>query len=155
MADVKLVQEIVNQQINSEKEFVVDITISSGNRIMILIDSDEGLTIDRCVKVSRAVEQALDRDSEDFELEVSSPGLSEPFKVKRQYQKNIGRKVEIITTAGQKVTGLLLSADNNGFILETEQMLKLEGKKRKELVVSNAEYNYTDVKSVKIVISFR
>ncbi|MDD4385407.1 MAG: ribosome assembly cofactor RimP [Bacteroidales bacterium] len=155
MISKERIESIISECIDSEKEFVVDITISASNNILVLIDSDEGISIDRCVKVSRAIEQNLDRDEEDFELEVSSAGLSSPLKVVRQYKKNLGRLLNVIPIEGEKVTGKLVDVNENDFTIEVEEMVKEEGKKRKELLVRKVTFAYKDLKSAKIVISFR
>ncbi|MDD3566817.1 MAG: ribosome assembly cofactor RimP [Bacteroidales bacterium] len=155
MIDKKLVESIVNEQLNPNEEFVVDITVSASNKIMVLLDGDNGITIDRCVKVSRAIEQSFDRDEEDFELEVASAGLSESLRLPRQYKKNVGRSLEVVKSDGQKLKGLLLSANDSTLALEVESMVKPEGKKRKEKVVEQFEIPYTEVKSAFVVISFR
>lgn len=155
MIDKKLVEEIVNEQLNPDEEFVVDISVSASNKIIVLLDGDNGITIDRCVKVSRAVEQSFDREEEDFELEVASAGLSESLRLPRQYMKNVGRSLEVVKSDGQKLKGLLLSANDSSLVLEIESMVKPEGKKRKEKVVEQFDIPYTDVKSAFVVISFR
>jgi ribosome maturation factor RimP len=155
MIDVEIVRSIVNQQLDPIKEFIVDLTISSSNKIFVLIDGDEGLTIDRCVKISRAIEQELDREREDFELEVSSPGLSMPLKVERQFHKNIGRDVELVLITDEKYIGKLISASKEGFSIEIKELVKSEDKKRKELIIRKIDLLYSDVISTKIVISFR
>lgn len=155
MIDKKRVSDIVAAQLDPVREFVVDLTISGSNKIMILIDGDDGITIDRCVAVSRAVQKALDDDGENFELEVSSPGLTEPFKVIRQYLKSIGRILRVELLAGGAVEGKLLAADDERFSLEVQELVKEEGKKRKVLVTRTVDLFYTDVKTAKKVISFR
>lgn len=155
MIDKKLVEEIVNEQLNPDEEFVVDISVSASNKIIVLLDGDNGITIDRCVKVSRAVEQSFDREEQDFELEVASAGLSESLRLPRQYKKNVGRSLEVVKSDGQKLKGLLLSANDSSLVLEIESMVKPEGKKRKEKVVEQFDIPYTDVKSAFVVISFR
>jgi ribosome maturation factor RimP len=155
MIDKKLIEDIVNQNFNSDSEFIVDISVSSANKIFVVIDSDSGITIDRCVDISRAIEQQLDRDKEDFELEVASAGLSEPLKIARQYSKNIGRNVDVVLLDGAKKTGKLLSASLDGFQIEVQEKELVEGKKRKQLVTKTLSLAYADVKSTKIVISFR
>jgi len=155
MISKQKIEHIVNEHIDPSSEYIVEVTVSASNSILVLIDSDEGISIDRCVKVSRAVEQSLDRDEEDFELEVSSAGLSSPLKVVRQYKKNIGRHLDVVTSNGQKYTGKLVEVDDNNFAIEVEEMVKPEGKKRKELVVKKMAFAYADIKSSTIVISFR
>lgn len=155
MVDKGTIETIVKEQLNPENEFIVEINISSGNKILVHIDSDLGVTIDRCVQVSKAIEQSLDRDEEDFELEVSSAGLSSPFRVVRQYQKNIGRNLDVLLNSGDKYQGKLLTANDELFTLEVEEMIIPEGKKRKEVVTRNIEFSYSDVKTAYIVVSFR
>ena len=149
------VESIVNQHINTDNEFVVEISVSSSNKIIVLIDSDDGITIDRCVLVSKAIEQSFDRDEEDFELEVSSAGLSSPLKVVRQYQKNIGRNLDVVLANGTKMQGKLLSATESSFSIEVQEKVVLEGKKRKELITKSIDLPYSDIKTAYIVVSFR
>ena len=141
------VESIVNQHINTDNEFVVEISVSSSNKIIVLIDSDDGITIDRCVLVSKAIEQSFDRDEEDFELEVSSAGLSSPLKVVRQYQKNIGRNLDVVLANGTKMQGKLLSATESSFSIEVQEKVVLEGKKRKELITKSIDLPYSDIKT--------
>lgn len=154
MIDKKTVEGIVASNLNSS-EFVVEIAVSTSNKIMVTIDSDSGITIDRCVAISRAIEQTLDREEEDFELEVASAGLSEPMKLPRQYKKNIGRTISVVSLNGEKYKGKLVEADDQKFRIEFEEKVLLEGKKRKQLVTKVLELLYTDVKSTKIEVTFR
>jgi ribosome maturation factor RimP len=155
MIDRYTIESIVNEQLNPEIEFLVEVNVSSSNRIMVVIDSEAGITIDKCVEISRYIEQKLDRDNEDFELEVASAGLSEPLKVPRQFKKNIGRNIDITLPSGLKLKGCLTDANDNSFSVETEQLIVVEGKKRKQKVVQHQTYAYTEIKSAFIVISFR
>ena len=102
----------------SEEMFIVDITVGTGNSIEVLVDSDKGISIEDCVKINRHIEQNLDRDVEDFSLEVSSPGLTQPFKHLRQYQKNIGKKVELVARSGEKEEGILKSVNAMNMLIE-------------------------------------
>jgi ribosome maturation factor RimP len=97
----------------------------------------------------------LDREKEDFELQVSSPGLTESFRVKEQYLKNAGREVEIVTTDGTKRTGLLKEVKPEFVLLETSTREKVEGHKKKQLVVREHQIDYSDIKSAKVVVSFK
>ena len=101
----------------SDTMFIVDVTVGLGNAISVVIDSDEGLSIDKCIEMSRHIEHQFDREVEDFSLEVSSPGLTQPFKVLRQYQKYLGKEIEIVTGKGDKWTGILQSADEKSFFV--------------------------------------
>jgi ribosome maturation factor RimP len=155
MIDKQRVEELVLEQLNAETEFIVEVSVSAANKILVLVDSDSGITIDRCVKISRAIEQNIDREQEDYELEVSSAGLSSPLKVVRQFQKNIGRSLDVILANGEKLKGALIAASDLGFTLEVEKMVKPEGKKRKERMIEQLELQYQQVKSAQISISFR
>jgi ribosome maturation factor RimP len=134
--------------------FVVAVSVKAGNRILVSIDSNKGVTIDECGMLSKAIEQQLDREKEDFSLEVSSPGLTLPFQVIQQYQKNIGRQVEVIRKDGDKLYGTLVAAENNSFVVETKEKVISEGKKKAELVTEQISLALSEVKSTKVVINF-
>ena len=125
------------------------------NRIVIEVDSDTSVSIDFCIAMSRHIESELNRDVEDFELEVGSSGLTEPFKLTRQYVKNIGNEVEVLTCDGRKLKGILKNANEEGFILETERDVKLEGAKRKTRIKEEEQFNYQDIKYTKYLIRFK
>jgi len=147
-----VIQRLVEEKL-SDTMFIVDISVGPGNAILVNIDSDEGLSIDKCIEMSRHIEHQFDRETEDFSLEVSSPGLTQPFKVLRQYLKNLGKEVEIVTGKGDKIVGILKSADEKSFIAEIASNLKADGKKTVEL--KTVEFSYQDIKSVKLVITFK
>lgn len=133
--------------------FVVDISVSSTNVIQIFVDSFDGMTIEKCVAISRHVEHNLERDEEDFELQVSSPGLTESFKVKEQYIKYTGKEITVTTDEGEQLQGLLKETGPEGIILETESKEKIEGKK--QLIKKEHHLKYEQIKSAKAVISFK
>jgi len=108
--------------------------------------------VGECVEISRHIEHSLDRETEDFSLEVSSPGLSGPFKVVRQYLKNIGREVEVVTITGDKQKGVLKSVNAAGFELEAVVKEKVDGKKVE--ITKSLAFDFEQIKTVKIVISF-
>ena len=112
------IEDVISRIIKEKNAFIVDIKISTSNKINIEIDSIDGFNIDNCVEVSRLIESSLDRDVEDFELEVASAGLSESFKVIQQYQKNLGEEVETITKEGVKIKGALSNVSDDGFEIE-------------------------------------
>lgn len=149
------IRDIIAGIVEDKKAFIVDIKVSSSNKINIEMDSFVGFTIDDCVEVSRLVESRLDRDKEDFELEVASAGLSEPFKVIQQYQKNLGKEVETLTNEGLKIKGILANVSDTGFELEESKKFKAEGKKKKQDVIEKHEFSFDQVKSTKIVIRFK
>lgn len=155
MIDPALVKELVNNKLTETKNFLVDINISASNKIVIEIDSENGISITDCLLISRHVENSLDREKEDFELEVTSPGLDKPFKIFRQYLKNIGRKVASTLLSGEKVEGKLVAADevNKTISIEFEKKWK-EGKKNfKQIVIETIELS--NIKETKVVISFK
>ena len=155
MIDKKDIKEIIESFIEEKKAFIVELKVSSSNKINIEIDSNEGFSINDCVEVSRLIESKLDREKEDFELEVASAGLSEPFKVIEQYKKNLGKEVETLTNEGIKIKGILSSIKDNGFELEESKMVKVEGKKKKQNIVQKHFFFFDQVKTTKIIIKFK
>ena len=141
------------EEVMSDELFIVDITVGDGNFISVSVDSNTGISVGECVQISRHIESSLDREVEDFSLEVTSPGLSLPFKVLRQYLKNIGREVEVVTTTGEKQKGILKSANSEGFELEISAKGKVDG--AKVAVTKVLVYTFDQIKTVKIVISFK
>jgi ribosome maturation factor RimP len=154
MIDKAKIVELVSEQLD-ERMFLVDVQISATGVIRVFVDSFDGITIERCVQISRHIEGNLDREAEDFELQVSSAGLTEPFRVKEQYFKNTGRNIEILTDAGVKHTGLLKLATPDYIILETVSKEQAEGQKKKQLTVREHKLEYGDIKSAKVVVSFK
>lgn len=136
--------------------YIVDITISPTNRIAVEIDAFEGgVAIQDCVSVSRNIEHNLDRETEDFELQVSSPGLTNPFKVMPQYHKNIGSPVKVSLAEGSNIEGELVSVSEEGIVLKTEEKVRIEGKKKKELIVKEHRLKFDQIKETKKVILFK
>ena len=154
MLDKIKIEEIVKEKLDNQT-FLVDIRINKSNVIQVYVDSYEGLSINRCAEISRHLESRLDRDKEDFELQVSSPGLTESFKVREQFLKNIGREVEIITTNAVKLTGTLKKIESDFILLEVSTKEKVEGEKKKKLVTREHQIDFKDIKSAKVVISFK
>ncbi len=158
MISKKKVLELADERMNELNSglFVVDISISASNVIHLELDKSDGnVSINDCMSVSRNIEHNLDRESEDFELHVSSAGLDKPFRVLAQYIKNIGREVKLVTNDGKKHEGLLTAATAEEVTLEKSRMEKIEGKKKKELIVEQLVFPMTQIKETKIVISFK
>ena len=132
--------------------FLVDVNIRKGNHIRILIDNQEGINIEDCARISRLLESGLNSHEEDFELEVSSPGLDAPLKVFRQYLKNIDKEVDVIKKDGMKFSGKLIRIDDNGLLLETEKKLKRNN--RTDSVNMSEYFLFSDIKSTKVKINF-
>ena len=129
--------------------FMVDVKVNSANKISVEVDKPEGITIDDCVTISRAIESGLDRETEDFELEVSSPGLTEPFKVMEQYHKNYGQQVDVVMRDGQKISGLLQQTSDEGIILEVETKIREAGQKRPKTVKQTVAVKFSDIKTTR------
>ena len=140
----------------SDDLFLVDVAISADNHIVVEIDSYEGsVSIDNCVAITRAVEQAFDRDKEDYELEVGSAGLTSPLKVKAQYVKNIGNDVEVLTTQGAKLKGVLSEVGDDTFTIKVAKKVKPEGAKRPVIVEEDVTIKYSETKYTKYLIQFK
>ncbi len=154
MVSKQALEELVSRITEGTEFFVVDIHVSPSNSIRVLIDSNKGVTVKECGELTRAIESGLDRDKEDFHLEVSSPGLSEPLKVLAQYEKNIGREVEIVTSEGQRHEGRLTGVTGKGITFE--EPVKVRGeKKRPEVKLVSKELDFDQIRSTKLVVSFK
>lgn len=149
------VYQLVEQYIADKDYYLVDIKVTPDNCISVEIDSFEGVSIDFCMELNKYIESQLDRDIEDYELEVGSAGLTEPFKVLKQYEKNLGNDVEVLTKSGKKIIGVLTEANNNQFVVQIEKAEKPEGAKRKILVTENLTFSYEDIKTTKYIIRFK
>ncbi len=155
MLDKKLLSEVVNDAISGSDIFVVDITVSADNVVDVELDSMGSIDIDTCVALSREIEKHFDRDVEDYELQVGSAGLTSPFKVKQQYDKNIGNPVEVLTKDGQKLKGILKSAADTEFAITVQKKVKPEGAKRPVMVDTDMTFNYSEIKYTKYLIEFK
>jgi ribosome maturation factor RimP len=154
MIKQELIENLVSEAL-TEEYFIVQVTVKKGNVIDVVIDGDNGVAIQKCVEISRQIEQNLDRETEDFELTVSSAGLSNPFLVYRQYLKNIGKEVEVKTGIEKPITGNLIQVDQDGFDLETRTLEKEEGKNKKVEVFKTIRFNFDSKPEVTNSISFK
>ncbi len=155
MISKEIVEEIVKKWLTNKEYFLVSVEVNSDNRIVIEIDHKDGVWIDDCVQLSRFIEENLDRDKEDFELEVGSAGIGQPFKVSRQYINGIGKEVEVLDSDGKKYKGILKSVDGNSFTIVTKEKIKKEGQKRPQLQESEKTFQMDKVKYTKYLISFK
>ena len=155
MISKQQIEKLVEEKITDTEYFIVDISVSSSNQIRVEIDGDHGVKIQDCVGISRHIEGSFDREEEDFELTVISAGMDQPFKILRQYQRYIGREVELKTTGGEKLIGILKGADEENVSLEIAKKEKVEGKKKKQLIVKEHQIPMDEVKETKVVISFK
>ncbi|MBQ4277036.1 MAG: ribosome assembly cofactor RimP [Bacteroidaceae bacterium] len=154
MIDSKKIKALVDQWLDGKDYFFVDATVDKDNKIVVEIDHKDGVWIEDCCDLSRFIESNLDREAEDFELEVGSAGIGQPFKVVEQYVCNVGREVEVMTLEGKKLTGTLQAADSEGFTLKYVEKQRLEGKKRPVAVDVERQFSYPEAKWVKVVIKF-
>lgn len=148
MIDKEKVQSVVNQELEGADLFLVDLKIGKDNKISVFIDGDNGVTIQNCIDLSRKIESNFDREVEDFELSVFSSGVGEPLKLNRQYKKNIGRNIEVITNEeGETIVGELLMVD------EEKIVVRIQPKKKKDPIVEK-EIFIDNIKESKIIILF-
>jgi ribosome maturation factor RimP len=153
ITSIQAIETLVGQLLSeTEDTFLVSIRIKPTNNIKVFLDADSGLNIDKCVKVNRAMYRTIEEKGwypdGNFSLEVSSPGIDEPFKVFRQYTKNVGRNVEVILNDGKIVEGKLLAASENSIQLEYT-----EGKNKKAVTLVK-EIPFEEVKQTTVLISF-
>jgi ribosome maturation factor RimP len=148
------IRELAEQALQESDCFLVDVHVTPMNKIIVLIDREGSVSINQCVDVSRFIEKSLDRETEDFELEVSSAGLDQPFKVLRQYTKNIGKEVDVKLIDGKKINGNLVSANEEGITLLQITKERIEGRKAKQNVEKNLSLKFPEIKETKIVIKF-
>ena len=154
MITEELIRQLTNEQLEGSNKFLISVKVRNGNHITVVIDGDEPLRIDDCIKVSRHIESKLDREVEDFELRVFSAGIDQPYVQLRQYIKNIGREVEVSLIDGTIVKGILLAAN--------EQQIQLDEKvtkKKKQAIGATAEgaltIPFSEIKQTKEIISFK
>jgi len=150
MIDKDLIRQTIEEKLASTDCFLVSLSISGDNQIMVEIDSETSVDLDFCVELTRYIEQHFDRDAEDYSLEIGSYSITKPFVDRRQYRKNIGRKVEVLTEESKKIRGTLVAVDNDGFTLEIEEKELVEGQKRKKLVKKEITLLYNRVKQTKL-----
>ena len=146
---------VVREYAEANGLFVVEVKVSAANDIQVVVDSMEGVPIDRCVELSRFIESRFDRDAEDYELTVSSASISEPFRMLEQYRKHQGREIEVwLEGERTKRTGVLGDVTDEGFSLTGTEKVEVEGKKKKELREVKREFPFAQVREAKLVIKF-
>jgi ribosome maturation factor RimP len=155
MIDKDLIKSVTEDFLLETDMFLVEVSVRPGNIIVVEIDSEEGVSIDDCIALSRNIESKLDREQEDFELEVGSVGITSPFRIPRQYKKNVGNEVEVLTKSGQKLSGILKSADESSFVVTITKMVKPEGAKKKVAMEEDLSFAFDEVKYTKYLIRFK
>lgn len=161
MISKKKINEIIEEELVDLKIYLVDLQVDSSNSIKVLLDSEKGVTVENCIKISRTIEHQLDRDEEDFALEVSSYGIFSPFKILLHYTKNLGKEVEVYLNEGKNFKGVLNKIENADdehlfdFIeIVQKKKKKIEGKKKKVEVEERIIVKKEEIKKVKLVPKF-
>lgn len=155
MIEKNIVRQIVEEWLQDKDYFLVDVSVSNDNRIVVEVDHAEGVWIEDCVELSRFIESKLDREKEDFELEVGSAGIGQPFKVHQQYVNHLGKDVEVLTLDGKKYQGELHEVNDDTFSILRQVKKKEEGSKRPRLVDELVTFSYDEIKYTKYLISFK
>jgi len=146
MIDKNLVAQIAQAYLEDKPYELITCTVSPDNRILVEIDSFDGVDVDFCVALSHHIQDHLDREVEDFELEVGSVSITDPFKTKMQFDKNLGNDVEVLTFDGRKLHGVLVNVEDDFFEVEAEVLVQVEGKKKKQKELQTLRFGYSDVK---------
>lgn len=154
MIDKEALKKFVESRLENTPFFLTDLRVSPANEIVVEIDSDDSVDIDFCMELTRAIEAEFSRDDEDYELEVGSAGLTSPLKTRRQYLKYIGEELDVLTTDGRKLRGVLREAGDDTFTLSVTAKEKPEGAKRPVLVEKDVIIPYAQVKKAVYVLKF-
>lgn len=155
MINKSIVKTFVDEWLQDKEYFLVDVEVTPDDRIVVEIDHKDGVWIEDCAALSRFIEERLNRDEEDYELEVGSAGLGQPFKVVQQYENCIGEEVEVLKKDGKKLAGILKSVDAPAFVVTIKEKQKVEGQKRPQLVETDVELSMDDIKYCKYVLNFK
>lgn len=155
MINKEVVKTLVEEWLQGNDYFLVDVVFGADDRIIVEIDHADGVWIEDCAALSRFVQERLGEELDDYELEVGSAGIGQPFKVPQQYVNHIGKEVEVLTAEGIKVKGILKSVDGETFVITVQEKQKQEGKKRPVMVDVNKTYNMNQIKYTKYLLSFK
>lgn len=155
MIEKDFVKGLVEEGLSGTDCFIVDVQVKPDNVIVVEIDNQKGVDIEQCSALHRFIEGHLDRDIEDYELEVGSAGITSPFKVLKQYEKNIGNEVEVLTKSGLKLSGILKAADTDKFVVTITKKVKPENSKKKIEISEDLAFGYDEIKYTKYLIRFK
>ena len=155
MIERNTVKTVVEEWLSGNDYFLVDVTFTPDDRIVVEIDHADGVWIEDCAELSRFMQERLGEELGDYELEVGSAGIGQPFKVEQQYVNHIGKEVEVLDAEGKKVQGVLKQVDGRNFVVSVKEKQKLEGKKRPQLVEVDKTYNMDNIKYTKYLLSFK
>lgn len=155
MIDKNQIKTLVEEWLQGNDYFLVDVNISADGRIVVEIDHADGVWIEDCAELSRFVQEHVGEELDNYELEVGSAGIGQPFKVHQQYVNYIGKDVEVLAADGKKVQGVLKSVDGDDFVVTVKEKQKLEGKKRPVVVDVDKQFNMNNIKYTKYLLSFK
>ena len=155
MRERNTVKTVVEEWLSGNDYFLVDVTFTPDDRIVVEIDHADGVWIEDCAELSRFMQERLGEELGDYELEVGSAGIGQPFKVEQQYLNHIGKDVEVLDAEGKKVQGVLKQVDGRDFVVTVKEKQKLEGKKRPQLVDVDKTFNMDNIKYTKYLLSFK
>lgn len=155
MIERNTVKTVVEEWLSGNDYFLVDVTFTPDDRIVVEIDHADGVWIEDCAELSRFMQERLGEELGDYELEVGSAGIGQPFKVEQQYLNHIGKDVEVLDAEGKKVQGVLKQVDGRNFVVTVKEKQKLEGKKRPQLVDVDKTFNMDNIKYTKYLLSFK
>jgi ribosome maturation factor RimP len=149
MINAEEIRKTIEQKLETTDKFVVEVRVKPGNHITVLLDSDTSINIDDCIAVNRHIESVFDRETEDYDLVVSSAGIDQPYKMLRQYVKNIGREVEVTLTDKTTFAGKLMAADETGIaVYRKTRVKKVETEETRQIP-------FNEIKQTKEIISFK
>ena len=155
MINKEIIQTLTEEWLQGNDYFLVDIIFGADDRIVIEIDHADGVWIEDCAELSRFLQEKLGDELGEYELEVGSAGLGQPFKVAQQYVNHVGDEVEVIAADGKKIVGVLKQVDGNQFTVTTQEKQVPEGKKRPVKVDVDKTFSMDEVKSTKYVLNFK
>ena len=155
MIERNTVKTVVEEWLSGNDYFLVDVTFTPDDRIVVEIDHADGVWIEDCAELSRFMQERLGVELGDYELEVGSAGIGQPFKVEQQYLNHIGKDVEVLDAEGKKVQGVLKQVAGRDFVVTVKEKQKLEGKKRPQLVEVDKTFNMDNIKYTKYLLSFK
>ena len=155
MIERNAVKTVVEEWLSGNDYFLVDVTFTPDDRIVVEIDHADGVWIEDCAELSRFMQERLGDELGDYELEIGSAGIGQPFKVEQQYLNHIGKDVEVLDAEGKKVQGVLKQVDGRNFVVTVKEKQKLEGKKRPQLVDVDKTFNMDNIKYTKYLLSFK
>ena len=155
MIERNTVKTVVEEWLSGNDYFLVDVTFTPDDRIVVEIDHADGVWIEDCAELSRFMQERLGDELGEYELEVGSAGIGQPFKVEQQYINHVGKDVEVLDAEGKKVQGVLKQVDGRDFVVTVKEKQKLEGKKRPQLVDVDKTFNMDNIKYTKYLLSFK